>query len=138
MNKLSLRVTLLLLLVLCLITWNGLRLWTSLAWQNVLNEFSVQPSPTVTGLSGAIWAVTGIIIIWSILQKKAWAAKLLLGASAGYSVWYWAERLIWQNPHPNWLFAVIVNLALLVFILFNIKSMSREAYEQKSENPTID
>jgi hypothetical protein len=118
--------------------WNSLRLWTSLAWSDVLNELSVQPSPTVTAFSGGVWVITGLILIWSILRKKAWAAKLLLGASAGYSVWYWAERLVWQNPHPNWLFAVIVNLALLVFILFNIKSMSREAYEQKFENPTID
>ncbi|MBK8821894.1 MAG: hypothetical protein IPN58_04580 [Anaerolineales bacterium] len=53
MNKLPLRVTLLLLMVLSLTTWNALRLWTSLAWQNVLNEFSVQPSPTVTAGSGA-------------------------------------------------------------------------------------
>lgn len=138
MNKLSLRVTLLLWLVLSLITWNALRLWTSLAWRDVLNEFSVQPSPTVTALSGAIWVITGLILIWSIGQKKAWSAKLLLGASAGYTVWYWTERLVWQNPHPNWLFAVIVNLAALIFILFNIKSLSREAYEQKFENPTIE
>jgi hypothetical protein len=138
MKKLPLRVTLLLLLVLSLTTWNGLRLWTSLAWRGVLNEFSVKPSPTVTALSGAFWIVIGIILIWSILQKKSWAAKLLIGASAGYTVWYWSERLIWENPHPNWLFAVIVNLAALVFILFNIKSLSREAYEQKYENPTIE
>ena len=79
--------------------------------------------------------VTGIFILWGIWQRKAWAAKLLLGASAGYTVWYWSERLIWQNPHPNWPFAVIVNLVLFGFILFAIKSLSREAYEQKNENP---
>ena len=77
----------------------------------------------------------GIFILWSIWQRKAWAAKLLLGASAGYSVWYWSERFIWQSPHPNWPFAVIVNLVLLGFILFATKSLSREAYEQKNENP---
>ena len=137
MNKLPLRVTLLLLLVLSLTTWNALRLWTSLAWQNVLNEFSVQPSPMVTAGSGAFWVITGIILVWSILQKKAWATKLLIGAAAGYTVWYWTERFVWQNPHPNWLFAVIVNLAVIIFILFNIKTLSREAYEQKIENPTV-
>jgi len=135
MNKLPARVTLLLLLVLSLTTWNGLRLWTSLAWRDVLNEFSVRPSPAVTAIIGAIWVITGITLAWSILQKKAWAAKLLLGAAAGYTVWYWSERFIWQNPHPNWTFALIVNLTILVFILFNIKILSREAYEQKFENP---
>jgi hypothetical protein len=138
MNKPPLRVTLLLLLVLSLMTWNGLRLWTSLAWRNVLNEFSVQPSPTITAVSGAVWVVTGVILILGIWQKKAWAAKLLIGASAGYTVWYWSERLIWQNPHPNWPFVVIVNLTALVLILFNIKLLSREAYERKFENPKIE
>ncbi len=138
MNKIPLRVTLLLWLVLSLTAWNILRLWTALAWRDVLNEFSSQPSPSVLGISGAIWSVCGIIVLWSIWQKKAWAAKLLIGASAGYSLWVWIERLVWQNPHPNWLFAVIVNLVLIVFILFATKSLTREAHERNIENPKID
>jgi predicted PurR-regulated permease PerM len=101
----------------------------------VLNEFSSQPSSIIITVSGAIWMFAGIFTLWSIWQKKAWTAKLLLGAAAGYTIWYWSERLIWQRPHPNWPFAVIVNLVLLGFILFTIKSLSREAYEQKNENP---
>ena len=138
MNRPPLRVTLLLWLVLTLSVWNGLRLWTSLAWHNVLDEFSARPSSTVIAVSSAIWMVTGIILIWSIWQKKAWAANLLIGASAGYSIWYWSERFIRQTPHPNWLFAVIVNLALLVFILYTTKLLMREAHERKNENPKIE
>jgi hypothetical protein len=133
-----LRVTLLLWLVLTLSAWNALRLWTALAWHNVLDEFSAQPASTVTTICGAVWMVTGVILIWSIWQKKGWAAKLLFGASAGYTVWYWSERLIWQTPHPNWLFAVIVNLALLIFILFTKRSLTREAHERKIENQKND
>ena len=135
MSKQPFRVTLLLWLVLTLTTWNFIRFWTALAWREVLNEFSSQPTSTVITASGAVWMFIGIFILWSIWQRKAWAAKLLLGASAGYTVWYWSERLIWQSPHPNWPFAVIVNLVLLGFIPFAIKSLSREAYEQKNENP---
>jgi hypothetical protein len=138
MNKLPFRVTLLYILVLTLSAWNGLRLWTVLAWQDILNEFSASPTPIITAISSAIWMVMGIILVWSIWQKKTWASKLLIGAATGYTIWYWSEPLIWQSPHPNWLFAVIVNLALFIFILFNIKSLSREAYEQKFENPTIE
>ncbi len=43
MSKPPFRVTLLLWLVLFLTAWNALRLWTALAWHNVLNEFSAQP-----------------------------------------------------------------------------------------------
>ena len=138
MSKPPFRVTLLLCLVLFLTTWNVLRLWTALAWRNTLNEFSARPTSTMIAISGAFWIIIGMILIWSIWQKKAWAAKLLLGTAAGYSVWYWSERLIWQNPHPNWPFAVIVNLALLVYILFATKSLTREAHERKFENPKID
>ena len=138
MSKPPFRVTLLLCLVLILTAWNAVRLWTAIAWQNVLNEFSTQPVSSITAVSGAIWMVIGIILLWSIWQKKAWAANLLFGATAGYTVWYWSERLIWQNPHPNWPFAVIVNLILIVFILFTRKTPTKEAHERKIENPKID
>ena len=82
--------------------------------------------------------VTGFILLWGIWQKKAWAVKMLIGAATGYTVWYWCERLIWQNPRPNWPFAVIVNLILIVFILFTTRSMSREAHEREIENPAIE
>jgi hypothetical protein len=135
MSKQPFRVTLLLWLVLMLTIWNAIRVWTSLAWREVLNEFSSQPTSTIIAISGAIWMFTGMVILWSIWQKKVWAANLLLGATAGYTAWYWSERLVWESPHPNWLFTVIVNLVLVLFILFCSKSLSREAYERKIENP---
>jgi hypothetical protein len=138
MNKPPFRVTLLYILVLTLSVWNGLRLWTAIAWHNVLDEFSSLPASAINVISGAVWMVVGIILLWSIWQKKAWSVKLLIGASAGYSVWYWSERLIWPTPHPNWLFAVIVNLGLLIFILFTTRLLTREAHERKNENPKID
>ncbi|HMX73066.1 MAG TPA: hypothetical protein PKE35_02375 [Anaerolineales bacterium] len=138
MKKFSFRATLLQMLVLTLTAFNLLRMWTALAWQDILTEFSTQPSPIVLAVSGAVWALCGIVLLWGIWRKTAWAEKLLLGASAGYSLWYWTERLAWQNPHPNWLFAVIVNLAIIVFILFSKKSLTREAYERNIENPKID
>lgn len=131
MNRSVFRVTLVLLLVLTLTAWNALRVWTSLAWRNVLNEFSAPSIHMITTISSAIWAAVGILLLWGIWQNKAWTAKLLLGAAAGYTVWYWCERLIWQAPRPNWPFAVIVNLVLLIFILFTTKSLAREAYERK-------
>lgn len=132
MKKLTLRETLLLLLVLSLIMWNALRLWTALAWQEVLTEFQSSPSPSVISVSAAFWILTGSILFWGQLAKKTWAWKMLLGVAAGYSVWYWTERLVWHQPHPNWTFSVVVNLLALAIILFNKNSLSREAYERKS------
>jgi hypothetical protein len=132
------RVTLSLWLVLFLTVWNALRIWTAIAWRNALTEFSARPAPVVSAIIGAVWLATGIILLWSISRKRAWAGKMLIGASAAYSAWYWIERLAWQAPRPNWPFAVILNLALLVFIYFTTKSMTREANEQQVENSTLE
>jgi len=138
MNRHPLRVTLLQWLVLILSAWNGLRVWTALAWMNVLDEFSASPPPIVAAISGGVWVLVGIVLLWVIGQKKPWAWILLTGAASAYSVWYWVERLAWQSPHPNWLFAVIVNLTGMLFILFNAKLLSREAHERNIENSKID
>lgn len=138
MNRPPFRVTLLLLLVLSLTAWNILRLWTSLTWRPALTEFAGARISAVITISAAVWIFVGIFVAWSILQRKNWAAKILVAAASAYSIWYWVERLVWQNPRPNGLFAVIVNLALILFILFTIKSLSREAYERKIEHPAIE
>ena len=137
MNKLPFRVTLLYWLVLIVTAWNGLRLWTALAWQDALTEFSASPPPIVTAISGGVWMIVSIILAWGIWQKKAWSANLLIAVATGYSAWYWVERLAWKNPHPNWPFAVIVNLTGIVFVLFNARLLSREAHERKIENRTV-
>jgi hypothetical protein len=128
-------VTLTLGVVLILSTWNALRAWTSISWSGVLAEFSVRVAPAVGAVIGMVWALVGILIYWGIWQKKAWAGKMLLGTAAGYTVWYWSERLFLQDPRPNLVFAVIINLGLLVVIFYATKSLSREAYERDIENP---
>ena len=121
--------------VLILTSWNAIRLWTSIAWSEVLTEFSVRIAPAASAVIAAIWVVGGLILLWSMWRKKAWSAKLLLGMAAAYTVWYWSERLIFQNPRTNVPFAVILNLILLVFIYFASRSLTREAYERNIENP---
>lgn len=138
MKKLSFRVTLLLLLVLSLTAWNILRLWTVFAWRSALTEFAGGQISAVIAISAAVWIAAGLAVMWSILQEKSWAANLLAGAASAYSVWYWVERLAWQNPRRNWVFAVIVNLILIIFILLIKKSLSREAYERKIEHPAVE
>ncbi len=131
-------VTLVQWMVLIILISNIIRVWTVLAWQDVLLEFSTNLSPTGSAIIGGSWAAIGGILLWSIWQGKAWAGKMLLGTAVSYTVWYWSERLFFQNPRPNTIFAVILNLGLFIIIYFAIKSMSREAYERENENPVIE
>lgn len=125
-------------LVLILASWNALRAWTSLAWSQVLIEYSVRLSPTVSAGIATVWTIIGLLLAWGIWQNKAWSANLLLILAAGYTAWYWIERLIWQAPRPNVTFTIMMNLAWLAIIFFATKSLSREAYERNTENQTTE
>ncbi|MBK8784216.1 MAG: hypothetical protein IPO22_21030 [Anaerolineales bacterium] len=136
--KRSFPVTLIQLTVLIILISNVISAWTVLAWRDVLTEFSASLPPIVAAIIGGVWVVTGCTLFWGIWQAKVWAGKMLLGAAISYTFWYWSERLFFQNPRPNTIFAVIVNLGLFIIIYYAIKSMSREAYERENENPVIE
>lgn len=122
-------------MVLIFTAWNALQAWTLLAWRNTLEEFSVRVSTTLNTAIAVFWVLTGLTLSWGIWRNKPRSGAWLTGLAVGYTVWYWSERLIWQNPRPNVPFAVLINLVLFVFIFFASKSISREAYERNVENP---
>ena len=125
-------------MVLTTILWNAIRVWTAISWHNILIEFSVSISTAASAVLGGFWVIIFCILYWSIRQKKSWAGKMLLSTAASYTFLFWSERLFFQNPRPNTVFAVIVNLGLLITVYFAYKSLSREAYERKIENPGIE
>ncbi|HMZ08785.1 MAG TPA: hypothetical protein PK078_14305 [Anaerolineales bacterium] len=124
--------------VLILASWNALQAWTSLAWSKVLMEYSVRLSPMISATSALVFAIAGLVLTFGIWQNKAWSVKLLPIFAGGYTIWYWVKRLIWQTPHSNTTFAVIISLAWLTVIFFITKSLSREAYERNIENQTTE
>lgn len=136
--KRSFSVTLTLVLVLMFASWNILRAWTFIRWQGILVEFETRMPPMVGALAGITWFIMGMILLAGIWQRKAWGAKMLLGVAAGYTVWVWSGRFIWQNPRPDVIFTIILNLACLIPIYFTFKSLSREAYERNTENPEVE
>ena len=133
MNR-PISVTLTLIVVLILTTWNLIKAWTALVWRNVLNEFSVSLMPEITAVVSIIWAVIGLVLMWAILQKKVWSKRMLIATATSYTVWFWSERLIWQNPKTNTVFTILLNLVFLIIIYF----ATREAYERTIENPEVE
>jgi hypothetical protein len=124
------RVTLSLWLVLLFTIWNILRVWTAIEWRAVLLEFGVLLGPVYLVISGALWFVVGVALIIGILRIITWARFVLLWRAAGYTIWYWIDRLVWQEPRPNWPFVLILNLVLLVFVIFASNSLARNSYER--------
>ncbi|MFZ5912551.1 MAG: hypothetical protein ACOYYU_21330 [Chloroflexota bacterium] len=133
-------VTILLWLVLSLTAWGGLRLWTAIQWWNGLQEFGTPPGALYIAVSGGAWLLAGLSLLWGGWRGKAWARIGLVGAAAGFSVWYWCDRLFFQAPRANWAFALGATAVLLVFtsvcaclppvrIFFAKQSSKREANE---------
>jgi hypothetical protein len=134
------RVTVLLWLVLWFTVWNSLRLWTAISWRERLEEFASSPGPLYIGATGLIWAAAGVLTFWSFWKARRWTRNLILGTSVTYTAWYWADRLLLQQPRSNWLFAALLNLLVIIFILFTLRSgfFQREAYERDPEDRSVE
>ncbi len=117
----SFRETLTLWLVLITTLWNALRLWTALAWRDTLTEFAGADAVSISIAGGALWTLAGAFAALALLLRWKWERQTLAALALAYSAWYWAERLLWQAPRANWLFAAIVNGVLLVFVLSRLK-----------------
>jgi hypothetical protein len=140
-EKTPLRVGFLGILVVWLAIWNGLRLGEAIFFWKTLENYGAHP--VYIAISGAVWIISGLLLAWGLWLGKAWAWATMLGITAGYTAWYWFDRLVMQEPHANWLFVLIINIILLLLIfatLFSHQARSffqRDAYERKSETPTI-
>ena len=139
-TKRPVRVTILALTVLVVAAINGLRLGEALFFWKTLVEYGAHP--LYIAISGGFWFVAGLFLTWGVWRGKPWAWITAFGGAAGYTSWYWFDRLILQQPHANWPFALIftlVSVSLILVILFSHNTkrfFQRDSHERKSKNPT--
>lgn len=130
----------LVLFILWLAVWNCLRMSEAIFYWNSLEEYGAQP--LYISMSGGIWFIIGILLVWGLWWCEIWGWMATLGAAVSYTTWYWLDRLILQKPHSNWLFALIENIVLLIFIIllmFSRKTrlhFQKDAHERKSQTST--
>ena len=110
-------VTILLWLVLSLTAWSVLRLYSAIQWWGTLFEFASLPGPWYIAISGSIWLMVSALLLWGMWQAKAWTRYALIGAGAGFSVWYWSDRLFFQVSSANWPFMLIGTALLLILVM---------------------
>jgi len=137
----SIGITLLVIFVFWLAVWNGLRLGETIFFWKTLEKYGSHP--LYIAISGAVWLIIGLLVAVGLWLGKAWAWAATLGGTAGYTAWYWFDRLVLQKPRANWPFVLIVNIVFLLIIftiLFSRQTRSffkRDAYERKPKAPTI-
>jgi hypothetical protein len=118
-------VTLFLWMVLSLSVWGLLRLSAALTWRDVLTQFHASLSPLYLSITGAGWAVVGLLLLWSIWAGKRWAHPAIPISIALWLAEYWIERIFFEASRANLPFTLFLSLILLAatfLISFNRKT----------------
>ena len=109
--------------------WNGLRLIQAFFFWNALKGYDA--SPLYISISGGAWFIIGMVLTWSLWQGKAWGRMAAIGAAAGYTSWYWFDRLVMQEPHANKMFVLTANVFFLLIIPLILFSNRTRRYFKK-------
>jgi hypothetical protein len=117
-NRRPTSITILSIFILGLAIWNSLRMVQAIVFWSILTEFQSSPNPLYLAISGGIWFLAGFSIFIGLRKGKAWAWYTALAGAAGYTCWYWLDRLVIQEPHSNWPLALVLNV--LFISLFGI------------------
>ena len=123
------------ILTIWLAAWNGLRLGAAIFFWNALEEYDAHP--LYISMSGGVWLTIGLFLVWILWNGKAWGRMATIGIAAGYTSWYWLDRMILQKPLANWPFTLTANLILMILILLILftrkteRYFQRDAYERK-------
>jgi hypothetical protein len=120
-------VTLLLWLVLSLSAWGAIRLLAALRLWIELNEFEAYLSPLYLSMTGTAWMVAGGVLLWGLFGGKSWIQRAIPASIGLWIIQYWIERLLFESPRANLLFALI--FSVLLFIVTFISAFNRKTKE---------
>jgi hypothetical protein len=133
-SKLPLRITLLLWLVLIITAWNFVRLVTSITWHVTLETYASRPGPFYIGVTGGVWALSGVFLLWSFIHGAWWNRMALLIIGFGYSAWVWVDKLFVQTQlRANWPFNLLTTVLLLGYTVVIVLDPHNQFYFMKRD-----
>jgi hypothetical protein len=107
--------------------WGAVRVLAALRWWNVLNEFEARLSPLYLSITGAGWLVVGGLLLWGLFRGTGWTYRAIPVSILFWIIQYWIERLFFESPRANLLFAL--GVSVLLFILTLISAFNRKTKE---------
>jgi hypothetical protein len=133
-SKFPLRITILLWMVLTITAWNFVRLVTSIAWHNTLETYATKPGPFYIGLTGTIWTLIGLFLLWSFIRGAQWTRLVLLITGSCYSIWIWVDKLFVQaSLRANWPFDLLTTMLLLGYTVVIVLDPHNQIYFMKRD-----
>ncbi|HUH98882.1 MAG TPA: hypothetical protein VLZ89_16090 [Anaerolineales bacterium] len=138
-RKLPIHITLLLVVVFYSTCWQAIRFAAGLAWSDTLRAYEGPLLPLYIEITGAVWTLTGLFLLWCMWRGKHWTRRAFTIASSLYAAWVWADRLFVQTQlRANWPFDLLATILLLIFTDMvvldphNRTYFERETYERES------
>lgn len=126
-------VTLLLWLVLSLSAWGAVRLIAALRFWNMLNEFETRLSPVYFSITGIGWMVVGVLLLWGLFRGTMWTYWAIPVSITLWIVQYWIERVFFQAPRANVIFALLLSALLFVLTLLSVFNRKTKEFLIRSE-----
>lgn len=130
-------VTLLTMGVLTLVVLNLTRLLQVIAQWNLLLDIYSLPLTIYLAVSGLVWMVTGVPLLFGLWRGRFWAPAFARAASLLYLTYYWLDRILMNFFAPrmgNWPFLLVVTLVAVSIVFWilsrrNVKAFFGETYD---------
>lgn len=133
-------VTILALGVLIITVLNLIRFVLSIRYWSFLDT---QPgvSPLYLAISGFIWSVVGIYLVYGLWKAKSWTPGLMQAVALTYALYYWLDLIFLKN-HPiagvttglrailpiNWLFSAGITVLCLAYMAWTLGRKKVKAF----------
>jgi hypothetical protein len=130
-TKRPIAVTSLIGLVLTFTGLQAIKLWAAISSWNYLNSLPLSVSPVYIVASAAIWSLVGGMLAAGLIRRSHWAIAAMRLAILAYFLHVWLDKLVLQPNGPqqsNWLFDLILSLAIIVSIIGTLALPKVRAY----------
>ncbi len=117
-------------IALTLTALNAIRFGIALAqWQDIL-DFMPHPGPLYIALTGLFWTLVWGVVYLSFDFGWNWGRVIILIASPLYAIYYWLDRLFFQNAveRTNTKFALIITLTFFLIVVIIVFLPSTRKY----------
>jgi len=130
LNKRPITVTILAIVVLTIPVVNLIRLWAVIQYWGTLTKLGMRPGPLYIALTGLFWSIAGMGLFWSLWTGRSHAKIATLILVSLYMIYYWVDRLAFQNfvPRENAPFAVTASILVVFYTLFTLSLPANQHY----------
>jgi hypothetical protein len=132
--------TLLTWVVLILASLGWLRFSAAIRQWSFFNSLNPAPPLFYLAITGFIWGLIGVILVWGLFLGRSWAPQLARGSAIAYATVYWMDRLFIADKSAlisRWPFAFGLTVLLIGYTFWVLSRQKVQQYYQKRDFDSI-